>query len=193
MFFEKFFWKICVAPLDKSHQLWYNNHKLIIYSPTCFTFFSFFTFSIIIISQNPPNINSFLIKKIKKVFEKYLTWRIKMWYNKRGYIYKKNKKNFTQLLNTNVCSLSQLLLSNICSPPPACGTDTDPAPQLPPKYSRGTGIRRLGYQDQFPWLRKKYPGRKICHKKKTSFSPGRGALLFDNYEIQGDRSPDPAL
>ena len=68
-----------------------------------------------------------------------------------------------------------------------------PAPQLPPKYSGGTGIRGLGYQDQFPLLRKKYPGRKICYKKKTSFSPGRGALLFDNYEIQGDRSPDPAL
>ena len=68
-----------------------------------------------------------------------------------------------------------------------------PAPQLHPKYSRRTGIRGLGYQDHFPWLRKKYPGRKICHKKKTSISPGHGALLFDNYEIQGDRSPDPAL
>ena len=51
----------------------------------------------------------------------------------------------------------------------------------------------LGHQDNFPQLREKYPGRKICHKKKTSFSPGRDALLFDNYEIQGDRSPDPAL
>ena len=53
--------------------------------------------------------------------------------------------------------------------PPACGTDTGPAPQLHPKYSRGTGIRGLEYQDQFPWLRKKYPGRKICHKKRPAF------------------------
>ena len=68
-----------------------------------------------------------------------------------------------------------------------------PAPQLPTTHNRGTGIRGLRYQDQFPRLRKKYPGRKICHKKKTSISPGHGALLFDNYEIQGDRSPDPAL
>ena len=44
-----------------------------------------------------------------------------------------------------------------------------PAPQLPPKYSRGTGNRRLGYQDHFSWLRKKYPGRKICHKKRPAF------------------------
>ena len=68
-----------------------------------------------------------------------------------------------------------------------------PAPQLHPKYRRETGIRRLGHQDHFPWLWEKYPGRKICHKKKTSISPGRSVLLFDNYEIQGDRSPDPAL
>ena len=62
----------------------------------------------------------------------------------------------------------QLLLSNICSPPPACGTDTDPAPQLPAMHSRGTKNRRLWYQDHFSWLKKKYPGRKICHKKRPA-------------------------
>ena len=87
MFFEKFFWKICVAPLDKSLRMWYNNHKLIIYSPTCFTFFSFFIFSIIIIPFSKVKVNSFRLNFFKKVFEKHLTWRIKMWYNKRGGIF----------------------------------------------------------------------------------------------------------
>lgn len=49
-----------------------------------------------------------------------------------------------------------------------------PAPQLHATHSRGTGTRGLGYQDHFPWLRKKYPGRKIRwpeihHKKRPAF------------------------
>lgn len=83
-------------------------------------------------------------------------------------------------------------IEQMFAPGPLAGY-IDPAPQLLAMRSRGIKNRRLWYQDHFPQLRKKYPGRKICHKKKTSFSPGRGAPLFDDYEIQGDRSPDPAL
>ena len=44
-----------------------------------------------------------------------------------------------------------------------------PAPQLHPKYSRGTGIRGLGYQDHFPWLRKNILAVKYATKKRPAF------------------------
>jgi len=36
-------------------------------------------------------------------------------------------------------------------------------------------------------------GNNLGNKKKTSFSPGRGALLSVGYEIRGDHNPGPAL
>lgn len=59
-------------------------------------------------------------------------------------------------------------IEHMFAPGPLAGY-MGPAPQLPAICNRGIKNRRLWYQDQFPWLRKKYPGRKICHKKRPAF------------------------